>query len=49
VDGGEEEEEKEGGEEGSDSSGDEQRTERQRSVSDPADIKRRGMTMGFGR
>ncbi|KAH6627593.1 Rapamycin-insensitive companion of mTOR, N-term-domain-containing protein [Chaetomium tenue] len=46
---GEEEEEEEEGEGGGDSSGDEQRTERQRSVSDPADIKRRGMTMGLGR
>ncbi|KAH6841160.1 Rapamycin-insensitive companion of mTOR, N-term-domain-containing protein [Chaetomium sp. MPI-CAGE-AT-0009] len=44
-----EEEEEEGGEEGGESSGDEQRTERQRSVSDPADIKRQGMTMGIGR
>jgi hypothetical protein len=31
------------------SSGDEERTERQRSVSDPADIKRRGIVRGFGR
>jgi hypothetical protein len=31
------------------SSGDEERTERQRSISDPADIKRRGIVRGFGR
>jgi hypothetical protein len=30
-------------------SGDEDRTERQRSIRDPADIKRRGIVRGFGR
>ncbi len=49
-DGDEDEDEDEDGDEGAESSGDEQRTERQRSVSDPADVGRRhGMSRVFGR
>ncbi|KAK4124022.1 ARM repeat-containing protein [Parathielavia appendiculata] len=45
----EDEEDEDDGDQDGESSSDEQRTERQRSVSDPADVKRRGVIRGFGR